>query len=105
MKTWTKAFGIACPVEVPPLVALVTLLTNQPHLPSVFGGVLVGYHILSLPFGMSMHIMWVGDRTPPVRGSEVVFWFSVYAAQTVLTTPLIALLLKVIRGRRTSALL
>jgi hypothetical protein len=104
MKTWTKAFGIACLVEIPLLVALMTLPTKQPVslLTFAFGEVLVGYHILSFPFGMSMHIMWVGDRTPPVPGSEVVFWFSVYAAQIVLTTPLIALLLKVIRGRRKS---
>lgn len=102
MKTWTKAFGIACLVEIPLLVALMMLPTKQPvpHLASVFGEVLVAYHILSFPFGMSMHILWVGNRTPPVSGSQVVFWFSVYAAQIVLTTPLIALLLRVIRGRR-----
>jgi len=102
MKTWTKAFGIACLVEVPLLVALMTLLTKQPisRSTSVFGEVLVGYHILAIPFGMSMHFMWVGNRTPPVPGSQVAFWSSVYAAQIVLTTPLIALLLKVIRGRR-----
>ena len=96
MKTWIKAFSIACLVEVPALLALMTLSRKsvESHSDSVMCQILVAYHILSFPFGMSMLYSWVGSRQPPVPGSEAVFWFSVYAAQVLLTTPIIALVLK-----------
>jgi len=66
----------------------------ESHSDSVLGQILIAYHILSFPFGMSMLYSWVGSRQPPVPGSEAVLWFSVYAAQVLLTTPIIALALK-----------
>jgi hypothetical protein len=96
MKTWLKAFGIACLVEVPALLALMTLSREsiESHSDSVLGQILVAYHTLAFPFGMSILYAWVGSRQPPVPGSEPVLWSSVYAAQVLLTTPLIALVLK-----------
>ncbi len=91
MNNWIKAFSIACLAEVLGLLAL----KNAPdsHSGSVLGQFLVAYHLLSIPFGMSMLYTWIGSRPPPVPGSEAVFWFGVYAAQVLLTTPIIALAL------------
>jgi hypothetical protein len=96
MKTWVKALSIACLVEVPALLALMTLSRKsvESHSDSVLGQILIAYHILSFPFGMSMLYTWVGNRQPPVHGSEAILWFSVYAAQVLLTTPIVALVLK-----------
>jgi hypothetical protein len=96
MKTWISAFSIACLVEVPALLALMTLSRKsiESHSDSVLGQILIVYHILAFPFGMSMLYTWGGSRQPPVPGSEAVLWFSVDAAQVLLTTPIIALVLK-----------
>jgi hypothetical protein len=98
MKTWPKALGIACAVEIPLLAVLIELPAKPPisHLVSTAGQVLTLYHMLSIPFGMSAQIMWnPGTRPEPAPGSAVVFWSAVYVAQIALTMPIVALFLKI----------
>src|SRR6266851_9887859 len=97
MKTWIKALGIACAIEIPLLAVLIELPAKPPisHLVSIAGQVLALYHMPSIPFGISAQIMRnPGTRPEPAPGSEKVFWAAVYVAQIVLTTPIVALLLK-----------
>src|SRR5579862_7270354 len=99
MKTWIRALGIACAVEVPLFTALVLTASPTkrlvPSTISTLGQVLVGYHILAIPVGMSVLTAWnTGTRPERAPGSDVVFWSSIFVSQMLLTTPLIALLLK-----------
>jgi hypothetical protein len=91
IEAWVKAFSIACLAEVPGLLALKNQFDSN-SVP-VLGQFLVAYHFLAIPFVMALHLTWVGSRPPPVSGSGAVFGFSVYAAQVLLTTPIIALVL------------
>ena len=97
MKTWIKALGIASAVEAPLLTVLMALAKRELASPatSIVGSALVGYHLLAIPIGQAVLTMWNPGTSPePAPGSDVVYWFSVYAAQIVLTTPILVLLSK-----------
>ena len=98
------ALGIACAVEALLLTVLMALPTKEPAslVTSIVGNVLVFYHILAIPIGQALLNNWnPGTGPEPAPGSEVVYWFSVYATQVVLTTPILVLLSKfIVRLRR-----
>ena len=72
MKSWIRAFGVACLVEVPLLLASMMLSRKSldSHSESVLGQILIAYHILVFPFGISMLHTWNGNRLPPVPESQ-----------------------------------
>jgi hypothetical protein len=95
MKTWIKAFVIAAVLEVPQVVFLersVADLWKSNHLLNAVGW----YHLLAIWFGLTALVI-SDPGTPRPRpwptGASVV-WFSVFAFQVLLTTPIIYGLLK-----------
>lgn len=94
MKVWVGALVMASVVELPLVILLST--TGPAKLNgSVIGRAIGWYHLMSLWFGYAVITLWnPGPRVAPTGVSNAVYWFSIFAFQVVVTTPVAFLVLK-----------
>jgi hypothetical protein len=99
MKTWIKAFGIACIAEFPLLIGLAT--TNYEKFVS---RVLTMYHMFAISLAFSvLQVIW--NRQPWSKTAstpDAAVFFLVFAFQALLTTPIVFLILTWVRRARTA---
>jgi hypothetical protein len=94
VKTWIKAFAIAGVLEAPQVLFLARSIGNVGK-SNVALNVIGWYHVLGIWFGQWVLLVWnPGPRPGPTPTSNVVAWFSVFAFQVALTTPIIYGLLR-----------
>jgi hypothetical protein len=95
MKEWIKAAGIACLVEIFPVLVLAA--TGRANSEKLISRLLTGYHMFSISFAFTvLNIIWSwpGPGRESIRTSGALTYFLVYAFQVLLTTPIIYGLLR-----------
>ena len=97
MKNWIRAIYLACVIEVPFVASLALMQAKQANsaIARMTGNILVWYHILAIPVGHAVLIRWNFSSGPgQAPGSDGVLWFSIYAFQVIVTTPIIYALIR-----------
>ena len=96
MKSWTKAFLVACVLELP-LLTLLVAQASQDLSNSHLAKILLWYHVIPLS-GLSWIFLVLFGHGSPTVGSpllwRVLLWSSVFAVQVALTMPFVRLALE-----------
>ena len=96
MKIWIKAVLIACLLEIPLFATLFVAETRKPHYLKSVDAVLYWYHVIAFLFAYALNIL-SGPRQGPTTASNVACWISIFACQVALTTPIVFVVLRLIR--------
>ena len=103
MKTWTKAIGIACLVELLLAVGFAMMhFANSKKLIQGLLNCLTMYHMFSISLAFSvLNVIWAwpGPGREPIRTSYALLYVLVFVFQVMLTTPVVYLLLRWINRR------
>jgi hypothetical protein len=94
VKTWSKAFAIAAVLEAPQVMFLARSIGDLGKSNGALN-IIGWYHVLAIWFSQWVLLVWnPGPRRGPTPASNAVAWFSVFAFQVLITTPIFFLLLK-----------
>lgn len=101
MKRWAKALLIAGLVEIPLLIAFLAIAPGNLER-SVLARILAWYHVVPA-YGMALFFLW-WNPGPQTVATRTVFIAGVFAIQSIMTSPVVLLVMNWVSSRRKPSL-